>query len=169
METFRIILVLVLVVGLVYFGYVWRQEQSQPKTNPVTTTNLTDGQLVSATLGNKTLNIKIVSKPTSLTKGLMGVTEFSEFDGMFFVFPYNAKHGIWMLNMKIPIDILWLNEDLEIIHIEKNVQPCIYDSSKKSFCIVYKPKTESRYVLELPANFSDQNNLDLGQILQIAN
>ncbi|MFA6027605.1 MAG: DUF192 domain-containing protein [Patescibacteria group bacterium] len=80
------------------------------------------------------------------TKGLMNRDSLREREGMLFVYDREEPHAIWMKDMKFAIDIVWLNENKEVIFIEENVPPCV------SFnCSVYKADSASAYVLELPA------------------
>ena len=47
--------------------------------------------------------------------------------------------------MKMPIDIVWLDRDKKVVHIEENVQP---DAEPYE---VYQPPVPARYVLEMAA------------------
>jgi uncharacterized protein len=61
-----------------------------------------------------------------------------------------------MNGMKFPIDIMWLNGNGTIVHIESNVQPCI------SSCQLYTPDTDALFVLETTAGFSKRHDIKLG-------
>ena len=63
---------------------------------------------------------------------------------MLFVFPDNDQHGIWMKDMKFPIDIIWISENYNIVHVKKDATP-------ESYPTVFKNSKPARYVLELPA------------------
>lgn len=76
--------------------------------------------------------------------GLMFREKINPDQGMLFIFDQEDVHPIWMKNMKIPIDILWLDNDKRIVHIEQNVPPCVTDD-----CPSYAGLTPSKYVLEL--------------------
>ena len=62
---------------------------------------------------------------------------------MLFVLNPSSRRGFWMKGMKFPIDVIWLNENKEIVHIKKSLEPCV------SNCPVYYPDRESRYTLGL--------------------
>jgi uncharacterized membrane protein (UPF0127 family) len=76
--------------------------------------------------------------------------------GMLFLFKDEDFHFIWMKNMKISIDILWLDREKRIIHIERKVPPC-----KKPPCASYSSKIPALYVLEIKAGMADKNKLKL--------
>ncbi len=77
--------------------------------------------------------------------------------GMLFIFENQDYHGIWMKNCRIPLDILWLNQDRRIIHMEENVPPCQDDP-----CHVYQPLQKALYVLELNAGLIAKEKIQLG-------
>ena len=51
-----------------------------------------------------------------------------------------------MKNTKIPLDIIWMNEKKQIIHMEQNVPICTRTDDS---CPQYRPNDEALYVLEL--------------------
>ena len=77
---------------------------------------------------------------------------------MLFVFGNEAKHTFWMKDMKFPIDIIWLNSDGKVVHIEKNLQPCV----SVLICTNYSPNTDSQYVLETVSEFTQRHNISVG-------
>jgi uncharacterized membrane protein (UPF0127 family) len=88
--------------------------------------------------------------------GLMFREKLNHDQGMIFVFKDEDFHFIWMKNMKISIDILWLDKEKRIVHIERNAPPC-----KKPPCASYSSKIPAMYVLEIKAGMSDKNQLKL--------
>lgn len=89
-------------------------------------------------------------------KGLMFREEISPDYGMLFVFKKERKYSFWMKNMKIPIDIIWLDKEKRIVHMEENVPPC--DDIP---CPSYFPEYPARYVFELKAGSIKKQNLEL--------
>ena len=88
--------------------------------------------------------------------GLMFREGINADQGMLFVFKEEDIHSFWMKNMKFSIDILWLNRDKRIVHIERRVLPCLSPP-----CDSYSPKSPSLYVLELKVGSVDKNKLKL--------
>ena len=39
--------------------------------------------------------------------------------GMLFVFDQPGRYPFWMKNMKISLDIFWMNDDLEVVHLDR--------------------------------------------------
>ncbi|MCI0529898.1 MAG: DUF192 domain-containing protein [Nitrospira sp.] len=93
--------------------------------------------------------------------GLMFREHLSPAHGMLFIFENADYHGIWMKNCRIPLDILWLNQDRRIIHMEEGVPPC-----KDNPCPTYQPLQKALYVLELNAGLIAKEKMKLGAQLK---
>jgi len=87
-------------------------------------------------------------------KGLMFREQINPDQGMLFIFEHEGRHSFWMKNMVISIDILWLNREKQIVHIEERVPPCKTDP-----CPSYASKIPAMYVLELKAGSVKENDL----------
>lgn len=72
-----------------------------------------------------------------------------------FVFDSSGLHSFWMKDMNYSIDIIWVDEAGEIIHIEKDASPASYPA-------MFVPTKEARYVIETVAGFVDKHSLQLG-------
>ncbi len=90
-------------------------------------------------------------------RGLMFRDSLDPGRGMLFVFPQSEFHAFWMKNCRFPIDIIWLSAEKKIVHIERAVPPCQEDP-----CPSYGPIRKAKYVVEVVANFSREEKLQLG-------
>ena len=106
---------------------------------------------------NALINIPvyIADSPKERSKGLSGREELPENRGMLFVFDNDAKHSIWMKDMKFNIDAVWLDENKHVVDVNKNLVPSSYPKN-------YSPKTNARYILELPSGQVDARNIAIG-------
>jgi len=93
-----------------------------------------------------------------VAKGLAVKNQLKENEAMLFVFEESAKHSFWMKDMKFPIDIIWLNSNGKVVYIEQNLQPCVL----ALICTSYSPNTDSQYVLETVAGFTQRHNVSVG-------
>ncbi len=91
------------------------------------------------------------------TQGLQFRTSLEPGKGMLFIFPERRAYAFWMKDTYIPLDIIWLDHNRRIVHIEENVPPC-----QSSPCPVYPPAQKALYVLEVNAGQSSQNQLEEG-------
>ncbi len=89
-------------------------------------------------------------------QGLMFREKLNPDQGMLFVFEEEGIHPFWMKNMRFPIDILWLDAQKRIVHLESNVPPCPSDP-----CPSYGPGSAAMYVLELQGGGSEKQGLRL--------
>ena len=79
--------------------------------------------------------------------------------GMLFIFDEEKEHPFWMKNTLIPLDIIWINQDREIVFIEKNAQPC------PEKCKIIIPSKKAKYVLEINGGLADKIGIELGKKL----
>ena len=103
------------------------------------------------------LKVEIVSTPEALSKGLSGRNSMGEDEGMLFVFDHPDKYAFWMKDMNFSLDMIWLDQDLKVVYIEKNAKP-------ESYPKTFGPNQNSLYVLEVVSGFSDKHNLKIGDI-----
>jgi uncharacterized membrane protein (UPF0127 family) len=89
------------------------------------------------------------------TKGLSVKDDLAENEAMLFVFDKEAQHTFWMKDMKFPIDIIWIDSNKTVVHIEHNLQPC----SSELLCPTYKPTDDSLYVLETIGGFAKKHDI----------
>ena len=99
-----------------------------------------------------------------IEKGLMFREKLEQDKGMLFVFNKEANYPFWMKNTKIPLDIIWINENEEIVYISEFTQPC-----KTFFCPKINPQKNAKYVLEINGGLSKKSNLKLGDKVEILN
>ena len=104
----------------------------------------------------------IAATDEQMTRGLSVKGSLDENEAMLFVFDWEAEHTFHMKNMKFPIDIIWIDADKTVVHIEHNLQPC----SAGLFCPTYKPNDDSRYALETVAGFAERHDVVEGTMVE---
>ena len=97
-----------------------------------------------------------------MSKGLSVKNQLRENESMLFVFEEPLRHTFWMKDMKFPIDIIWLDSNGKIVHIEENLMPC----PLVLICPSYAPNADSQYVLETIAGFAQRHNISLGTTIK---
>ena len=88
--------------------------------------------------------VDLAITPDQQAKGLSIKNTINENEGMLFIFHTPSDYSFWMKDMKFPLDIVWINSNNEIVHIEKKLQPCVFFP----LCPSYSPHSNSKYVLE---------------------
>ncbi len=103
------------------------------------------------------INAEIADSEYLRSRGLMFREELDEKKGMLFVYDTEVKNGFWMKNTKIPLDIVFLSNDFEIVYILDNVQPCITAN-----CESYMPDKFYKYAIEINGNLCEKYDIKLG-------
>jgi len=109
-------------------------------------------------LGNEILNVDIADTDEKRTLGLSGRNELND-RGMIFIFEDEAIRGFWMKDMLVSIDIVWIDSDGVILHIENNISPDSYPD-------VFQPNVPAKYVLETSANYTVEKGIQLGDKIE---
>lgn len=107
-----------------------------------------------ACIGFSCVPVELAATPAELERGLMYRKSLD--GGMLFLFPQEDRYGFWMKNMDFPIDIIWISGEKRIVDISRSVPPCA------GSCPVYSPKSPAMYVLEVPANYSRDKGIGVG-------
>ncbi len=113
----------------------------------------------SAIINGKKINLEIVRSAQDVSRGLGGRDNLESDKGMLFIFSKSDYYTFWMKDMRFPIDIIWLQDDI-IVDISKNVpaEPGVSLQKLK----LYSPQKKANRVLEVNAGFSDKNNIKAG-------
>jgi uncharacterized membrane protein (UPF0127 family) len=98
----------------------------------------------SVKINGQTISVEVVDTPAERERGLSGRESLGRNQGMLFVFSDPSEYCLWMKDMKFPIDMIWLDEKKQVLHIQESAQP---DSYPESFC----PPGDAKYILEVPA------------------
>tara|TARA_Y100000590_G_scaffold196351_1_gene222953 strand:+ start:7767 stop:8270 length:504 start_codon:yes stop_codon:yes gene_type:complete len=77
--------------------------------------------------------------------------------GMLFVFDGPGTRSMWMKNMQFHLDIIWFDQNGNVIKIEKNVPPCITPLEVMSCKSDGVTADNSQYVLEMTSGYVDEN------------
>ena len=72
-------------------------------------------------IGNKEYNVKEVTTPEDKAKGLQGVESLPEDEGMLFIYDPPEDVKFWMKDTLIPLDIIFINEDQEVIEVHQGI------------------------------------------------
>ncbi|MFC1757071.1 DUF192 domain-containing protein [Patescibacteria group bacterium] len=110
--------------------------------------------------GDVCFDAEIADTKESVTQGLMFRESLDPGKGMLFG-QYDDAESLcfWMKNTYVPLDIIWINKNMEIVFIEKNAEPFSEE-------LLYSD-TRSDFVLELLAGTVDRVGLNLGDTMEI--
>lgn len=100
------------------------------------------------------LDIEFAETDYEVQTGLMYRESMEENQGMLFIFSEASVHSFYMKNTTIPLDIIFIDENLKIASFQKNTIP-LNESGLTS-------QVPIQYVLEINSGLSDQWNLAVG-------
>lgn len=102
------------------------------------------------------LEVEIADTDATRARGLMFKEQLPDNQGMIFVFEQEQIISMWMLNMQFPLDVMWFDSDGNVVHIEKNAQPC-KSALETMACTFENAKGQNaKYVLEVTAGFVEK-------------
>ncbi len=119
-----------------------------------------EGKEQTLLIGNTQLRVAVADEPHERSQGLSGVTSLAANEGMLFIFDRDDNWSMWMKDMEIPIDMLWVNNSYQVVHIEEDVKP-------ETFPEAFSAGEPVRFVIETPAFFTRNNNIVVGDIVYI--
>ena len=70
-------------------------------------------------IGDRTYKVQEAHTDQEKEKGLQGVKELPEDEGMLFYFDTPQEVSMWMKDTLIPLDIVFIDEDMEVISVVK--------------------------------------------------
>lgn len=164
----KLILASLLVIFLVLFifrGVIL--DVDDVKNSGVTSHQLmqsVDGSVHNYKLGNQQFLFEVVNSSASKTQGLSGRNEIGA-DGMLFAFEQTAAHSIWMKEMKLDLDLIWLI-DGEVVDITLGAKKPSQETQLHELEI-YQPKTGVNQVLEVKSGFVEKWGVKEGDLLKI--
>jgi uncharacterized membrane protein (UPF0127 family) len=116
-----------------------------------------EGELtITDSLGNSKIKIDLEIAETEYERqlGLMNRNTMEETQGMLFIFQVERMQSFWMRNTLIPLDILFINKNNEIVTIHKNTKVLSAQS--------YASTEPAIYVLEVNGGFTERQNIVKG-------
>ncbi len=112
---------------------------------------------VSLNIGDGVFTARLANTPALRDAALNGTTDLSNNQALMMAYPSDSKWPISMKDIKTSMDIIWIDKDKKIVYIVMNASP---DSGVDS---VFTPKSDARYVVELPAGSVDNLNIKSGR------
>ena len=117
--------------------------QSQPQVSIITR----DGREIA-------FQVEIADTPAERQMGLQYRRELADDYGMIFLFPTDETQAFWMKNTPIPLDMIFISAQRQIVGIVENTIPFSLDSRSVS--------GKSRYVLEINGGLSKRYGFSAG-------
>ena len=104
------------------------------------------------------LDIEIADTDYDVQTGLMYRNSMQENEGMLFVFPEMRERFFYMKNTRIPLDLIYIDNNKFIVSFQENAKP-LNESSLPS-------KAPAQYVLEVNAGLAEKWLLEVGDRIE---
>jgi uncharacterized protein len=111
-------------------------------------------------IGSTTVSASVAESWPDRIKGLSDTPYLPENVVKLFVFDSLGLHAIWMKDMNYEIDIIWLNEKGEIVHIVEAAAP-------ESYPAMFAPKMMAKYVIETASGFVSKNQITTASVVTL--
>lgn len=128
-------------------------------------THLPEATVIFLDSSTQPISIYIADTPEEREAGLAAVPDLLSNQGMLFLFDEPQQPVFWMKDVDYPIDILWLY-DTTIIDSTTNLEPESPSTALENYQR-YAPNVPVTAVLEVPAGFVQDQNITIGQVIEI--
>ena len=118
-------------------------------------------------LDDKILVVQIADTDSLRVRGLMFQDELPYNEGMLFVFDESGTRAMWMMGMQFNLDVIWFDENANVVVIEKNVPQCITTVEVVACRENGVSGDNAKYVLEVTAGFVDKFNITENSKMEI--
>jgi len=126
--------------------------------------NLTPTDSVKIEIKNQTYQFEVAKTLAQKSLGLGNRDRLCQNCGMIFVYQNEGIQPFWMKNTLIPLDIIWLDKNGQVVDIKTALpQPNTPDIK----LTIYQNPVPAQYVLEINAYQSKKLNLSIGSIINL--
>jgi uncharacterized membrane protein (UPF0127 family) len=120
--------------------------------NPLPQAILPDGFVV---------NLELATTPEETTTGLMFRPSLADDRGMLLLWTEERLATIWMMNVLVPLDIIYLDDAGLVVELITDAQPC-----RAEPCPRYTADFPARAVLEIAAGSATAHGIEVGTVIQ---
>lgn len=107
---------------------------------------------------DSTFSLETADTQEKREQGLSGRGFIENNQAMLFVFESDGPQCMWMKDMNFSIDMIWLDAQKKVVHLEDDVSP---DTYPRSFC----SPLPARYVVEVKKGTIARDGVQVGQNL----
>ena len=111
----------------------------------------------------KTVIAETMLQEIDQMRGMMFRDSLAKDRGMLFVHRAEGNYPYWMYQVRIPLDIIWMDHQRRIVEISANTPPCPSKSARQ--CPNFGGHEKARYVLELAGGGAALYGLRAGDVV----
>jgi len=102
---------------------------------------------------NYCFKVELARTEAERRQGLMFRKNLGENEGMFFIFEEEGVYPFWMQNTFLPLDIIWIDKNFQVVYLSENTPPCKKDLP----CLSINPRKKAKYALEIKGGGGEKN------------
>lgn len=146
-------LVVIIAIPIIYFLYAYQNDMPL-----LPTVVKDDGPVVR--IGNVPVRVEVADTDVLRRRGLGGRDSLGATNGMLFIFDTSDYYQIWMQDMRIIIDVIWIDERFTVVDITKGLGP-------DTFPQTFEPVAPARFVIETNANYAESFGIVVGDTVTL--
>ena len=112
--------------------------------------------------------VELADSPDKRIRGLSGRASLDARTGMLFIFEKPERFRFWMREMEIPLDIVWIGSNCEVVDVSEDV-PFPAPETPLDELPRYSPESRAKFVLEINAGEAADLGLGIGDKVEFLN
>ena len=115
-------------------------------------------------IANKKYKVQVAETDEEKQKGLQGVTSLPEDEGMLFVFEEPDEISFWMKDTKIPLDVIFIDEDLQVTSVHQGIPESEEFMTENNVNFVLEVNQNSGIKVGDELEFSPESKVDMNKM-----
>jgi uncharacterized protein len=107
---------------------------------------------------------EVLTHQVDMARGMMFRDSLPEGEGMLFIHGSPGTYSYWMYQVKVPLDIIWMDANGTVVEISENTPPCPSKSARE--CPSFGGTKPAMVVLELPGGYGRRHGVAVGQTIR---
>ena len=108
------------------------------------------------------IRAEVKTRPEEIMTGMKYRDALPVNRGMLFQYAKEGLYSFWMYEVKVPLDMIWLDMHRRVVEIAPNTVPCPGPPEK---CASYGGTKPAMFIVELAAGQAARHGVTVGQIL----
>ena len=150
----RVAIIICIKIAIIFFFFLRAQQKIQNKQPKI----ILEPQFCYSW---NCINLEIADTPETRELGLMFRENLEENKWMLFIFDKLWRHGMWMRNTLIPLDIIRITTGYKVVDIIQ-AAPC-----EEETCPTYKPGNDNLWAIEINSGIAQKLKLTTGEIIEL--
>jgi hypothetical protein len=109
------------------------------------------------------IRAEVMTQQADMMRGMMFRDSLAPDRGMLFIHTQQGKYSYWMYQVRIPLDIIWMDSGRRVVEISADTPPC---KTAATQCPSYGGHYDARYVLELAGGMASKYGVRTGDRIE---